>query len=202
MDGQVRRCWERMPCREMHETRSCGLPNSWTGSFLEFLPMMQLMKDQYTPQTLPYHLIATSMPGYGFSTPPPPHRELGILEVPNMFNQMMLDLGFKDGYIAQGGDIGSRFARILAAKHDACKGLVNFFSLGFLTLTNLQLFMWILGSSRNLNLFRSALLLLLNRQVCFAVKNFKMGEQVSVSISIHSSFLALFGFGLCIVEMN
>ncbi|KAF2793326.1 epoxide hydrolase [Melanomma pulvis-pyrius CBS 109.77] len=103
------------------------LNHGWPGSFLEFLPMLQLMKDQYTPQTLPYHLIATSMPGYGFSTPPPQHRELGILEVPAMFNQLMLDLGFKDGYISHGGDIGSRFSRILAAKHEACKAIhVNY----------------------------------------------------------------------------
>ena len=103
------------------QTKYTGLTH-WIGSFLEFLPILQLMKDQYTPQTLPYHLIVASMPGYGFSTPPPLHRELGILEVPAMFNQLMVDLGFGDGYIAHGGDIGSRFARILAVKHEACKG--------------------------------------------------------------------------------
>ena len=85
--------------------------------------MLQLFKDQYTPHNLPYHLIVTSMPGYGFSTSPPRHRELDILEIPAMFNQLMLDLGF-DGYVAQGGDIGSRFSRILAAKHDACRGII------------------------------------------------------------------------------
>lgn len=99
------------------------LNHGWPGSFLEFLPLLQLMKDQYTPQTLPFHLVATSMPGYGFSTPPPTHREFDFVEVPGMFNQVMLDLGFGGGYIASGGDIGSRFARILAAKHEACKGM-------------------------------------------------------------------------------
>lgn len=83
---------------------------------------MDLMRKEYTPQTLPYHLIATSMPGYAFSGPVPLDRELGILEVPRIFNQLMVDLGFGAGYVAQGGDIGSRIARILAVEHDACKG--------------------------------------------------------------------------------
>jgi hypothetical protein len=37
-------------------------------------------------------------------------------------NQLMVDLGFGSGYVAQGGDIGSRIARILAVQYDACKG--------------------------------------------------------------------------------
>lgn len=125
---------------KVREMLSRDLPNRYAGSFLEFLPMLQLMKDQYTPETLPYHLIATSMPGYGFSTPPPLNRELEILEVPAMFNQMMLDLGFGGGYIAHGGDIGSRFARILAAKHEACKGLRPYFLFDF-EVNGIQLFM-------------------------------------------------------------
>lgn len=35
----------------------------------------------------------------------------------------MLDLGFGSGYIAQGGDIGSRVARTLRTEYEACKGL-------------------------------------------------------------------------------
>jgi microsomal epoxide hydrolase len=66
------------------------------------------------------------MPGYGFSTPPPQDRELGALEVPKMFDELMRDLGFT-GYVAHGGDIGSRICRILAAEHEACKAVhVNF----------------------------------------------------------------------------
>jgi microsomal epoxide hydrolase len=98
------------------------LSNGVTGSFLEFLPIMELMREEYTPQTLPYHLIATSMPGYAFSGHAPLDRELDLLEVPNILNQLMMDLGFGSGYVAQGGDIGSRVARILAVEHEACKG--------------------------------------------------------------------------------
>jgi microsomal epoxide hydrolase len=33
----------------------------------------------------------------------------------------MLDLGFGAAYVVQGGDIGSKVARVLAAGHEACK---------------------------------------------------------------------------------
>jgi microsomal epoxide hydrolase len=34
----------------------------------------------------------------------------------------MANLGFESGYVAQGGDIGAKVARILAVDYDACKG--------------------------------------------------------------------------------
>lgn len=79
------------------------------------------MKAQYTPQSLPYHLIVPSLPGYAFSAKPPLHREFGLRDVGQLLNQLMLDLGFGDGYVAQGGDIGSRLSRVLAVEHTACK---------------------------------------------------------------------------------
>ena len=121
-DGQV-----EFPISQSNSiTLGSGNPivtNRQLGSFLEFIPLLSLMRDTYTPANLPYHFIVTSMPGYGFSTPPPTHRELDMLEVPMMLNQVMLNLGFGGGYIAHGGDIGSRIARILAVKHEACKGI-------------------------------------------------------------------------------
>lgn len=38
-------------------------------------------------------------------------------------SKLMVGLGFDGGYIAQGGDIGSFVARILAAQYDACKAV-------------------------------------------------------------------------------
>lgn len=37
----------------------------------------------------------------------------------------MGNLGFGDGYVAQGGDIGSKVARILGAKYSSCKGTTS-----------------------------------------------------------------------------
>jgi microsomal epoxide hydrolase len=96
--------------------------NNLKGNFLEFLPILSLMKKKYTPETLPYHLIVPSLPGYAFSDPPPLDHDFATKDISALMNQLMLDLGFESGYIAQGGDIGSRVAKILGASSDACKG--------------------------------------------------------------------------------
>jgi microsomal epoxide hydrolase len=92
------------------------------GSFLEFLPILQLFKEEYTPTTLPFHLIVPSLPGYGFSSGPPLDREYKSHDVARVMDQLMKGLGFGGGYIAQGGDIGSRIARVLAVDFESCKG--------------------------------------------------------------------------------
>ncbi|CCF37424.1 epoxide hydrolase [Colletotrichum higginsianum] len=37
----------------------------WSGSFLNFLPLLDLLRSKYTPGTLPYHVIVPSLPHYG-----------------------------------------------------------------------------------------------------------------------------------------
>lgn len=114
-----------------HLLPSCSFPRNLSyhllGSFLEFLPILSLMKQRYTPETLPYHLIVPSLPGYAFSDTPPLNRDFATKDIAALMNQLLLDLGFGDGYIAQGGDIGSRVAKILGATSDSCKAVhVNF----------------------------------------------------------------------------
>lgn len=47
-----------------------------------------------------------------------------MLDVAEILNSFMLELGFgASGYVAQGGDIGSRLSRLLGAKHEACKAV-------------------------------------------------------------------------------
>ncbi|KAF8855289.1 alpha/beta-hydrolase [Acephala macrosclerotiorum] len=70
------------------------LLHGWPGSFLEFLPILLLAKSQYTPETLPYHLIIPSLPGYAFSSPPPLDRDFRIEDIARVMNHLMLDLGF------------------------------------------------------------------------------------------------------------
>ena len=42
-------------------------------------------------------------------------------------DNLMATLVFGDGYIAQGGDVGSKVARVIAARHPSCKSLhINF----------------------------------------------------------------------------
>lgn len=100
--------------------------HGWPGSFLEFLPIMDRLRNNYSPSTLPYHIIVPSLPGYTFSSPPPSDRDFRVEDIARVFNTLMLGLGFPS-YIAQGGDIGSKIARVLAAEHTACKAAhINF----------------------------------------------------------------------------
>ena len=106
-------------------SESINLPSQ--GNFLEFLPILSLMKQRYTPATLPYHLIVPSMPGYAFSDTPPLTRDFANKDVAALMNQLLLDLGFGDGYIAQGGDIGASVAKLLGVTFESCKAVhVNF----------------------------------------------------------------------------
>ncbi|OJD15740.1 hypothetical protein AJ78_04038 [Emergomyces pasteurianus Ep9510] len=106
-----------------------ALFHGWPGSFLEFLPLFTLMKEKYTPQTLPYHLIVPSLPGYAFSSTPPLTRDFDQDDTAKIMHQLMVDLGFESsGYLTQGGDLGSFVARKMAENYEACKGFhVNFY---------------------------------------------------------------------------
>ncbi|RDW86741.1 epoxide hydrolase family protein [Aspergillus mulundensis] len=97
------------------------LLHGWPGSYFEFLPLLQLFKDEYSPSTLPYHLIVPSLPGYAFSSGPPLDKNFTVADATRVVDQLMQGLGFASGYVAQGGDIGSVVARLLAVQHSSCK---------------------------------------------------------------------------------
>lgn len=82
------------------------------------------MRKQYSPKDLPYHIVVPSLPGYAFSSGPPLDHNFTMADVAKILNTLMVDLGFGEtGYIAQGGDIGSRVSRLLGAKYDECKAV-------------------------------------------------------------------------------
>ncbi|ODO11216.1 hypothetical protein I350_01820 [Cryptococcus amylolentus CBS 6273] len=99
------------------------LSHGWPGSFMEFYGILDLVKKQYTPETLPYHLIVPSLPGYAFSSPPPLDRDFSVQDIAFVFNNLMTGLGFGGGYAAQGGDIGSFVTNALGVYHEECKSL-------------------------------------------------------------------------------
>ncbi|KAL4879615.1 Alpha/Beta hydrolase protein [Aspergillus karnatakaensis] len=103
------------------------LLHGWPGSYFEFLPILQLFKDEHTPDTLPYHLIVPSLPGYAFSSGPPLDKNFTNADTARVIDQLMRSLGFESGYVSQGGDIGSRVARLLGLNYDSCKAVhLNF----------------------------------------------------------------------------
>ncbi|KAH7303068.1 Alpha/Beta hydrolase protein [Stachybotrys elegans] len=101
--------------------------HGWPGSFLEFLPILTILKEQFSPSTLPYHIIVPSLPGYAFSSPPPLHRDFRLEDAARILDQVMVDLGFGSGYVVQGGDVGSKIARVLGGVHERVKAVhLNF----------------------------------------------------------------------------
>ncbi|OOF93430.1 hypothetical protein ASPCADRAFT_398462 [Aspergillus carbonarius ITEM 5010] len=99
------------------------LIHGWPGNFLEFLPMLSLIREKYSPEDLPYHFVIPSLPGFTFSSGPPLNADFIGQDTARVINQVMLNLGFDGGYVAQGGDIGSKISRILAVDYEACKAV-------------------------------------------------------------------------------
>lgn len=95
--------------------------HGWPGSFVEFLPMLQIMRKKYTPESLPYHVIVPSLPGYGFSSDIGHDKEFNLNAAAQVMNQLMINLGFSEGYVAQGGDVGSMLSLILLKEFKECK---------------------------------------------------------------------------------
>ncbi|KAF1914142.1 Alpha/Beta hydrolase protein [Ampelomyces quisqualis] len=102
--------------------------HGWPGSFIEFLPMLANIRKQYGRKNLPYHIIVPSLPGYPLSAGLPTDKNWTMEASAHIIHKLMTNLGFEK-YLAQGGDVGSFEARILAHEHDACVGIhVNLFT--------------------------------------------------------------------------
>ena len=87
--------------------------HGWPGSHLEFLGLLEVLKKQYNPADLPYHLIVPSLPGWTLSNGPPSDRNFVTEDIARVINKLMVGLFGDTQYIAQGGDIGSYVCRVL-----------------------------------------------------------------------------------------
>lgn len=101
--------------------------HGWPGSYMEFFPMLDLLVQKYTPDTLPYHVIVPSIPDYGFSSGPSKNVELTFPLAGEVMNKLMISLGFTK-YIAQGGDVGSFMATQMCGTYDECRAFHREFS--------------------------------------------------------------------------
>lgn len=84
--------------------------------------MLDLLRKKYSPSELPYNIIVPSLPGYALSEGPPLDRQWSKEEAASLIDKLMVGLGLT-GYVAQGGDIGSYFSRILAKQSESCKAI-------------------------------------------------------------------------------
>lgn len=97
--------------------------HGWPGSFLEFMGLLQVMRKRYTPETLPYHLIVPSLVGYTLSSGPPTDRDWSVADTARIMHKLLMSLGLNDGYVSQGGDVGSAVARMLGVHYEECKAV-------------------------------------------------------------------------------
>lgn len=98
------------------------LLHGWPGSIVEFLPLLFKLRSQYDPATLPFHIIMPHYIGYAFSDPTPIDRDFTHADNARLVSKLMHTLGFSEsGYVAQGGDLGSATALVVASDDPACK---------------------------------------------------------------------------------
>ncbi|KAF5004521.1 hypothetical protein FDECE_8988 [Fusarium decemcellulare] len=90
-------------------------------------PVIEMLRQKYSPEDLPYHVIVPSLPGYTLSSGPPLTKDWSTEDVGRVMNKLMIGLGFGSGYITQGGDIGAFVSWILAVNHKECHAIhINF----------------------------------------------------------------------------
>jgi microsomal epoxide hydrolase len=97
------------------------LLHGWPGSFIEFLDVLDEFQNKYDENSLPFHIVVPSLPGYAYSNGPPLDRNTTTEDGAKVMDKLMKGLGFADGYVSQGGDIGSFMTRIIAVVSDSCK---------------------------------------------------------------------------------
>jgi len=82
--------------------------------------------DRPTPLPLSPHMSSfPSLIGFGFSSAPPIDQEFVTLDNAYIIDKLMRGLGFRSGYIAQRGDVGSIVSCLLGERFEACKGGVS-----------------------------------------------------------------------------
>ncbi|CDO78188.1 hypothetical protein BN946_scf184694.g3 [Trametes cinnabarina] len=77
--------------------------HGWPGHFLEVRKLLPILTAS-TPDHPSFHVVAPSLPGFGFSEGPS-ERGFGGYQYAEVLNKLMLSLGY-DEYVYQGGDMG------------------------------------------------------------------------------------------------
>lgn len=92
------------------------LTHGWPGSFLEYLPVLPLLTDPGAHGADPgdaFTVVVPSLPGYGFSGPPPSTGMTGR-QVARLWHELMtVGLGY-DRFVAHGSDLGAGVTAWLA----------------------------------------------------------------------------------------
>ncbi|KAF8631039.1 hypothetical protein AX15_002647 [Amanita polypyramis BW_CC] len=104
--------------------------HGWPGSFIEVRKILPLLT-QASSDHPSFHVVALSLPGYGFSTAPT-KKGFALSQYAELCNKLMISLGYNE-YVTQGGDWGYVITRSIASlyggKHSKAWH-TNFFATG------------------------------------------------------------------------
>jgi hypothetical protein len=95
--------------------------HGWPGSFIEIDSIISALTDPPKESLPAFHVVAPSIPGYGFS-PAPRYSGFGYRAAGATFHALMLKLGYAT-YVFQGGDAGDFINRYAA--HDFPQSIVS-----------------------------------------------------------------------------
>ncbi|KAF5597820.1 epoxide hydrolase [Fusarium pseudocircinatum] len=106
------------------------LNHGWPGSFLEFIPLLEKLKDDF-------HIIVPSLPGFAFSSAPPP--TWTVDDTARLFNTLMTQVLGYPKYAVYGTDWGSCVVYSLYANFNTSVRLAHLSFLPFVPLYRAQL---------------------------------------------------------------
>ncbi|KAK0464739.1 alpha/beta-hydrolase [Desarmillaria tabescens] len=89
--------------------------HGWPGSFIEVQKLLPLLTEPSSAEHPSFHVVALSLPGYGFSQAPT-KQGFASAQYAEVGHKLMLALGY-DAYVMQGGDWGARITRVIAVKY-------------------------------------------------------------------------------------
>ncbi|TBU56210.1 alpha/beta-hydrolase [Dichomitus squalens] len=98
--------------------------HGWPGHFLEVRRILSLLTSD-TPDQPSFHVVALSLPGFGFSEAPK-KQGFAARQYAEVANKLMISLGYNE-YVVQGGDWGHYIAGYLATfyAHTHVKGWLS-----------------------------------------------------------------------------
>ena len=107
------------------EARPLILTHGWPGSIVEFLKVIDPLRDPVAhggEAKDAFHVVCPSLPGYGFSGKPTT-TGYGVEKIAIMWNELMVGLGYSN-YFAQGGDWGSAITTMIGLQNlGDCAGI-------------------------------------------------------------------------------
>ncbi|MCJ1333819.1 hypothetical protein MMC10_010525 [Thelotrema lepadinum] len=86
--------------------------HGWPGSFYEVTKLLSLLTQTTDPNLPSFHVVAPSLPNFGFSDGPS-KKGFGLTQYAQTMHTLMTTLGYTS-YVTQGGDWGAFITRVMA----------------------------------------------------------------------------------------